>query len=161
MRRVVITGLGVVSCLGNSKEAVTESLRAGQSGIRANETFQEFGLRSQIAGSVDIDIADHIDRKVRRFMGDAAAYAYISMKQAIEDAGLSEKNISNPRTGLIAGSGGASSANTVIGADTLREKGVRRIGAFMVPRTISRLRPAEESDAQTTPYLHFDSARIL
>ena len=137
MRRVVVTGLGVVSCLGNSKEAVTDSLRGGRSGIRFNEKFAEAGLRSQVCGSVNIDITDHIDRKVRRFMGDAAAYAYISMQQAIDDAGLKPDEVSDPRTGLIAGSGGASTANVVQSADTLRERGVRRIGAFMVPRTMS------------------------
>jgi len=136
MRRVVITGLGVVSCLGNSRQAVLESLKAGRSGIRSNEVFKEYGLRSQVSGSVDIDIESHIDRKVRRFMGDAAAYAYIAMQQAIEDAGLAAGDISDPRIGLIAASGGASSANIVASADTLREKGVRRIGAFMVPRTM-------------------------
>jgi len=117
MRRVVITGLGVVSCLGNSKAEVLDSLKAGRSGITANEVFKEFGLRSQISGRVDIDLGEHIDRKVRRFMGDAAAYAYVAMQQAIEDAGLEESDISNPRTGLIAGSGGASSANIVVSAD--------------------------------------------
>ncbi|MEX1266086.1 MAG: beta-ketoacyl synthase N-terminal-like domain-containing protein, partial [Woeseia sp.] len=137
MRRVVISGLGVVSCLGNSQAAVVESLRAGRSGIRFNDMFSEMGLRSQIAGSVDIDVSEHIDRKVLRFMGDAAAYSYIAMQQAIDDAGLEESDISNPRTGLIAASGGASSKNIVASADTLREKGVRRIGAFMVPRTMS------------------------
>ncbi|MDX1403150.1 MAG: beta-ketoacyl-ACP synthase I [Woeseiaceae bacterium] len=137
MRRVVISGLGVVSCLGNSKQEVSESLRQGRSGISYNEGFAEKGLRSQVCGSVDIDIAEHIDRKVRRFMGDAAAYAYIAMQQAIDDAGLDDSDVSNPRTGLIASSGGASSANIVICADTLREKGVRRIGPYMVPRTMS------------------------
>ncbi len=136
MRRVVITGLGVVSCLGNSKADVLESLRAGKSGITANEEFQERGMRSQISGAVDIDIADHIDRKVRRFMGNAAAYSYISMQQAIDDSGLEESDISNPRTGIIAGSGGASSANIVASADILRERGVKRIGPYMVPRTM-------------------------
>ena len=137
MRRAVITGIGVVSCLGNSREAVVDALRAGRSGIRYNETFKEMGLRSQISGQVNIDIAEHIDRKVRRFMGDAAAYAYIAMQQAIDDSGLEEGDISNPRTGLIAASGGASSANIVISADTLRAKGVRKIGPYMVPRTMS------------------------
>jgi len=137
MRRVVISGLGVVSCLGNSQAEVVESLRAGRSGIRFNDMFSEMGLRSQVAGSVDIDVSEHIDRKVLRFMGDAAAYSYIAMQQAIDDAGLEEADISNPRTGLIAASGGASSKNIVASADTLREKGVRRIGAFMVPRTMS------------------------
>jgi len=137
VRRAVITGIGVVSCLGNSREAVVDALRAGRSGIRYNETFKEMGLRSQISGQVNIDIAEHIDRKVRRFMGDAAAYAYIAMQQAIDDSGLEEGDISNPRTGLIAASGGASSANIVISADTLRAKGVRKIGPYMVPRTMS------------------------
>jgi 3-oxoacyl-[acyl-carrier-protein] synthase-1 len=136
VRRVVISGLGVVSCLGNSKDAVLDSLRAGRSGITFNESFKEMGLRSQVSGQVDIDIKEHIDRKVLRFMGDAAAYSYIAMQQAIDDAGLEESDISNPRTGLIAGSGGASSANIVASADTLREKGVRRIGPYMVPRTM-------------------------
>ncbi len=137
MRRVVITGLGVVSCLGNSKADVLESLRAGKSGITANEEFKERGMRSQVSGAVDIDIADHIDRKVRRFMGNAAAYAYISMQQAIEDSGLEESDISNPRTGIIAASGGASSANIVASADILRDRGCKRIGPYMVPRTMS------------------------
>lgn len=137
MRRVVISGLGVVSCLGNSQAEVLESLREGRSGISFNEGFAERGLRSQICGSVDIDTAEFIDRKVRRFMGDAAAYSYIAMQQAIDDAGLEASDISNPRTGLIAASGGASSSNIVLSADTLREKGVRRIGPYMVPRTMS------------------------
>ena len=136
MRRVVVTGLGVVSCLGNSKSEVTDTLRQGRSGIRFNEKFAEMGLRSQVCGSVDIDIADFIDRKVRRFMGNAAAYSYIAMQQAIDDAGLTAEEVSNPMTGLIAGSGGASTENVVISADTLRNKGVRRIGPYMVPRTM-------------------------
>ena len=136
MRRVVVTGLGVVSCLGNSKAEVLDSLRAGRSGISFNNRFDEMGMRSKISGSVDIDLKELIDRKVKRFMGDAAAYSYVAMKQAIDDAGLEESDISNPMTGLIAGSGGASSANIVASADTLRAKGVRRIGAFMVPRTM-------------------------
>lgn len=136
MRRVVISGLGIVSCLGNSKSDVLNSLRAGKSGITFNETFREMGLRSQISGQIDIDTASLIDRKVLRFMGDAAAYSYISMQQAIDDAGLEEADISNARTGLIASSGGASSSNIVASADTLREKGVRRIGPYMVPRTM-------------------------
>ncbi len=135
-RRVVITGLGVVSCLGNSREAVLESLREGRSGIRSNEKFREMGLRSQVSGSVDLDLSEHIDRKVRRFMGDAAAYAYVAMRDAIADAGLEEADVSNERTGLIAASGGASSANIVLSADILREKGVRKIGPYMVPRTM-------------------------
>ena len=136
MRRVVISGIGIVSCLGNSQDEVVESLKLGRSGITHNAKFAEMGLRSQVCGSVTIDLAEHIDRKIRRFMGDAAAYSYIAMQQAIADAGLEEKDVSNPRTGLIAGSGGASSANIVASADVLREKGVRRIGPYMVPRTM-------------------------
>jgi 3-oxoacyl-[acyl-carrier-protein] synthase-1 len=136
VRRVVISGLGVVSCLGNLQAEVLESLRDGRSGISFNEGFAEKGLRSQVSGSVSIDTAEFIDRKVRRFMGDAAAYSFIAMQQAIEDAGLEEADVSNPRSGLIASSGGASSANIVISADTLRAKGVRRIGPYMVPRTM-------------------------
>ena len=137
MRRVVVSGMGVVSCLGNTKESVTESLRAGKSGIRFNESFAEMGLRSQVCGSVDIDLAERIDRKKLRFMGDAASYAYLAMEEAIVDAGLDEADISDPRIGLIASSGGASSANIVWGADTLRERGVRRVGPYLVPRTMS------------------------
>jgi len=137
MRRVVVTGMGVVSCLGNNKEDVTESLRLSRSGISFSQQFQEIGLRSQVCGSVDIDLSEHIDRKDRRFMGDAAAYAYVAMQKAIDDAGLETGQVSNPRTGLIAGSGGASSANIVWGADTLRNKGVRRVGPYLVPRTMS------------------------
>ena len=137
MRRVVITGLGAVSCIGNNKAEILDSLRKGRSGIVANESFKEMGLRSQISGSCNIDIEAHIDRKVRRFMGNAAAYAYIAMQQCIEDAGLEATDISNVRTGLIASSGGASSENIVLSADTLRERGVRKIGPYMVPRTMS------------------------
>ncbi len=136
MRRVVISGIGVVSCLGNSQDEVVESLRAGRSGISFNESYAEMGLRSQVSGSIDIDLTEHIDRKVRRFMGDAAAYAYIAMQQSIDDSGLEESDISNPRTGLIASSGGASSSNIVEGADKLREKGVRKMGPYLVPRTM-------------------------
>ncbi len=137
MRRVVVTGMGIVSCLGNNQEDVTESLRLGKSGISFNEAFAEIGLRSNICGSVDIDLGEHIDRKVRRFMGDAAAYAYVAMQIAIDDASLDKSLVSNTRTGLIAGSGGASSGNIVWGADKLRDKGVRRIGPYLVPRTMS------------------------
>ncbi|MEC9415109.1 MAG: beta-ketoacyl-ACP synthase I [Pseudomonadota bacterium] len=136
MRRVVVSGLGVVSCLGNSKSEVLDSIKAGRSGIVFNESFKESGMRSHVSGSVDIDTDEMIDRKVRRFMGGAAAYAYIAMQQAIEDAGLEEAEVSNSMTGLIASSGGASSENIVASADILREKGVRRIGPYMVPRTM-------------------------
>lgn len=137
MRRVVITGAGIVSCLGNDLPTVAESLKLGRSGIRFQEAYKEFGMRSHIAGVPQIDIAEHIDRKVRRFMGDAAAYAYIAMDRAIEHAGLTRDNISSPRIGLIAGSGGASSSNQVLAADTLRQKGAKRVGAYMVPRTMA------------------------
>ena len=137
MRRVVVTGMGMVSCLGNSKESVTESIRDGISGISFNQSFAEMGLRSHVCGSVDIDLSEHIDRKHLRFMGDAAAYAYIAMQSAIADAGLSAEQVSNNRTGLIAGSGGASSGNIVLGADKLRERGVRRLGPYLVPKTMS------------------------
>ena len=137
MRRVVVTGIGAVSCIGNNQAEIVDSLRNGRSGIVANESYQEMGLRSQISGTVNIDLADHIDRKVRRFMGDAAAFAYISMQQAIDDAGLEENDVSNVRSGLIAASGGASSANIVYSADKLRDRGVRKIGPYMVTRTMS------------------------
>ncbi len=137
MRRVVVTGMGIVSCLGNTRASVLDSLRFGKSGITFNADFKEIGLRSQVCGSVDIDLTEHIDRKVRRFMGDAAAYAYVAMQSAIDDAGLTDDEVSNSSTGLIAGSGGASSANTVLGADKLREKGVRRVGPYVVPKTMS------------------------
>ncbi|MBM37660.1 MAG: beta-ketoacyl-[acyl-carrier-protein] synthase I [Woeseia sp.] len=136
MRRVVITGLGAVSCLGNSKEEIIESLRLGRSGIVANEQFREMGLRSQVSGSVDINIKENIDRKILRFMGDAAAYAYIAMQKAIDDAGLEDSDVSNIRSGIIAASGGASSENIVKSADILRDRGVRKIGPYMVTRTM-------------------------
>ncbi|TLF49523.1 beta-ketoacyl-ACP synthase I [Halomonas urmiana] len=136
MRRVVVTGLGIVSCLGNDAQQVLEALRNGRSGIRFKEEYAERGFRSQVAGSVDIDLDALIDRKLLRFMGDAAAYAYISMAQAIEDAGLMPEQVSHERTGLIAGSGGASSANQVEAADVMREKGLRRVGPYRVTRTM-------------------------
>ena len=136
MRRVVITGIGIVSCLGNSKTEVLDSLQNGRSGISFNDRFEEMGMRSLISGSVDLEIKELIDRKVLRFMGDASAYAYVAMQQAIDDAGLEESDVSNPMTGLMAASGGASSANIVSSADTLREKGVKRIGPYMVTRTM-------------------------
>ena len=105
MRRVVVTGMGLVSCLGHDKETVTKSLREGKSGISFNETFKEMGLRSHVSGSIEIDLGEHIDRKHLRFMGDAASFAYISLQKAIDDAGLDAEQVSNPRTGLIAGSG--------------------------------------------------------
>lgn len=136
MRRVVVTGLGIVSCLGNDQHQVSEALKTGRSGIRFKEDYAELGFRSQVAGVVDIDLDTHVDRKLRRFMGDAAAYAYVSMAQAVEDAGLTPEQVSHERIGLIAGSGGASSANQVEAADVLREKGLRRVGPYRVTRTM-------------------------
>ena len=136
MRRVVVTGYGVVSCLGNKKSEVLNSLLEGRSGISFNEKYKELGFRSQVAGSIHIDMDELIDRKVRRFMADAAAYTYISMQEAIDHAGLSEDQMSNPRTGLIVGTGGASPVSTVLGADTLREKGIRRVGPYMVTKSM-------------------------
>ncbi|NND44008.1 MAG: beta-ketoacyl-ACP synthase I [Xanthomonadales bacterium] len=137
MKRAVITGMGIVSCLGNDKDSVADALKSGTSGIRHNDRFEEMGLRSQVSGSVDIDLPGLIGKKDLRFMGDASAYAYLAMQQAIADAGLGPDTLSSNRTGLIAGSGGASSANIVAGADTLRERGIRRVGPYMVPRTMS------------------------
>ncbi len=137
MKRVVVTGMGIVSCLGNNKQSVLESLRNGKSGIQFQTEYEEMGMRSHVAGSVNIDVNEFIDRKVKRFMGDAAAYSYIALQQAIEDSGLCESDISNVRTGLIAGSGGASSENQVLAADILRSKGIRRVGPYMVPRTMA------------------------
>jgi 3-oxoacyl-[acyl-carrier-protein] synthase-1 len=137
MRRVVITGLGIVSSIGNNRKEVTAALHEGKSGIEYVPEYKELGFRSQIAGTVNIDTEALIDRKLRRFMGDSAAFNYIAMKEAIEDSGLSEDMVSSERTGLIAGSGGASTANVALAIDTLREKGLRRVGPYMVPRTMS------------------------
>jgi 3-oxoacyl-[acyl-carrier-protein] synthase-1 len=134
MRRAVITGLGIVSSIGNNKQEVSDSLRTGRSGITFSQQFADMGLRSQVWGDLKIKLSEHIDRKALRFMGDAAGYAYIAMQQAIEDAGLTEEQYSNERVGIIAGSGGASSENQVISADTLREKSVKRVGPYMVTR---------------------------
>ncbi|MFK0572736.1 beta-ketoacyl-ACP synthase I [Endozoicomonas sp.] len=136
MKRVVVTGIGITSCLGITQDEVADSLKHGRSGIRFNESYREHGFRSQVSGTVDIDFTQFIDRKTLRFMGNAAAYAYIAMKQAIEDAGLTEEQVSNPRTGLIAASGGASSENIVDSADIMREKGVKRVGPYRVTRTM-------------------------
>ncbi|WP_078084641.1 beta-ketoacyl-ACP synthase I [Microbulbifer mangrovi] len=136
MRRVAITGMGITSCIGNNTQEVLASLKEGRSGIRYMEEYAELGLRSQIAGVVDIDIKEHIDRKHLRFMGDSAAYAYISMAEAIAMSGLEESDISNPRTGLVMGSGGTSTAAIIESANILKTKGVRRVGAFRVPQVM-------------------------
>ncbi|QAX81979.1 beta-ketoacyl-ACP synthase I [Candidatus Pseudomonas adelgestsugas] len=136
MRRVVITGLGIVSCLGNDKKTVTASLRTSRPGIRFNPEYAKMGLRSQVSGSIDLPLEKLIDRKIYRFIGHAAAYAYLTMKDAIADSGLSEDKVSNIRTGLIAGSGGASTLNQMEALDILREKGVKRVGPYRVTRTM-------------------------
>ncbi|MDP7145098.1 MAG: beta-ketoacyl-ACP synthase I [Pseudomonadales bacterium] len=137
MKRAVISGLGVVSPLGNDAGQVGESMQMGRSGIKFQESYQQMGLRSQVAGSIDVAVDELIDRKVRRFMGDAAAFAFISLQQAIIDANLTEDQVSNVRTGLVAGSGGASSSNLTEAADVLRDKGLKRIGPYRVTRTMS------------------------
>jgi len=129
--------MGVVSSIGNNKPEVLDSLRAGRSGIRFAETYAEMGFRSQVHGDIRLDIDAAIDRRLRRFMGDAAAFNYVAMREAIEDAGLTEAEISHERTGLIMGSGGSSPSNQVLAADTAREKGPRRVGPYMVPRCMS------------------------
>jgi 3-oxoacyl-[acyl-carrier-protein] synthase-1 len=134
MRRVVITGMGIVSSIGVNQGQVLASLQAGKSGISFSQQFADAGMRSQVWGEVDIDFNEHIDRKMKRFMGDAAAYSYIAMQEAISDAGLTEDEISNIRTGIIAGSGGASSFNQVDSADIARSRGVKRMGPYMVTR---------------------------
>ncbi len=137
MRRVVVTGMGVVSCLGNDLDTVSRALRDSRSGIRYKQAYEDVGMRSRVAGWPDIELEEHIPRKPRRFMGDAAAYAYIAMQQAIEQAGLEHHEVSNERTGLIAGSGGHSSNDSVQAADIARERGVKKVGPYMVPRVMA------------------------
>lgn len=148
MRRAVITGIGIVSSLGTDKQQVTQSLRAGKSGISAKPEYAEVGMRSQIAGSPEIDFKDHIDRKQLRFMGGAAAFAYIAMQEAIDDSGLADSMVSNVRTGIIAGSGGAASSSQVEAADVMREKGIRRVGPYRVTQTMG----STVSACLATPY---------
>ena len=138
MRRAVITGIGIVSAIGNNRGEVTESLREGTSGIRFCETYRDMGFRSHIHGAIRMDPDTAVDRRLRRFMGDGAVYNYVAMEEAIADAGLEPQDISNERTGLVMGSGGPSTRNQVLAADLLRDKGTtRKIGPFMVPRTMS------------------------
>ena len=134
--RVVVTGMGIVSCLGNDADSVSRALRDGRSGIRHVPEYAELGLRSQVAGIPDIDLEAAIDRKQKRFMGDAAAYATVAMRDAMADAGLDAAAISQPRVGVIAGSGGASPQWQIETGDLLRNKGVRKVGPYMVPRTM-------------------------
>jgi 3-oxoacyl-[acyl-carrier-protein] synthase I len=137
MRRVVVTGLGIVSSIGNNKAEVLESLRQGKSGIVFSDVYQEMGFRSHVHGAINIDQDEFIDRKVKRFMGDGAAFNYIAMQQAITDAGLADNDVSNVRTGLVMGSGGPSTSNQVEAADILREKGIKKVGPYMVTRSMS------------------------
>lgn len=137
MRRVVVTGIGIVSCLGNGKTAVLDSLKTGRSGIRHNQIYVDVGMRSHVSGSIDIDVSELIDRKSLRFMGDASAYSYLSMQEAIEDAGLQEEQISNLRSGIVAGSGGGSPKDQLESTDIAKEKGIKRVGPYRVPRTMS------------------------
>ena len=138
MRRVVITGMGLVSSMGNDLETVSDNLRAGRSGIRFNPAYAEIGMRSRVSGAVSLDMDNlNIDRKVKRFMGDAATYAYLAMQSAVKDSGLGTSAVSNPRTGLIAGSGGTSCFNHMEAMDILRVKGISRVGPFRIPRIMS------------------------
>jgi 3-oxoacyl-[acyl-carrier-protein] synthase-1 len=139
MRRVVVTGMGIVSSIGNNTQEVVASLREAKSGITAAETYRDMGFRSQVEGSLKIDLDAMVDRRARRFMGDGAAYCWIAMNQAIADAGLEQNDVSNERTGLIVGSGGPSTKAIVTAADTARDpaKGVKRIGPFAVPKAMS------------------------
>jgi 3-oxoacyl-[acyl-carrier-protein] synthase-1 len=136
MRRVVVTGLGINSSIGTNRQQVLDSLQQGKSGIVFAPEYEELGFRSHVHGAVDLELDRLIDRKLKRFMGDSAAYNYLAMQEAIADAGLDETQISNPRTGLIAGSGGTSTQNITLAVDLLREKGARKVGPFMVPRTM-------------------------
>lgn len=137
LRKAVISGLGIISSIGFGKQEVLESLQQGRSGIVREEEFAAMGMRSQVAGMVNVDFKDHIDRRDLRFMGEAAAYSYIAMKEAISDAGLTESEVSNERTGLFVGSGGGSTKTTVESAEILRTKGVKRIGPYAVTKAMS------------------------
>jgi 3-oxoacyl-[acyl-carrier-protein] synthase-1 len=135
-RRIAITGMGITSCLGNDQDSVAKSLRQLTPGIRFIPEYAELGLRSQVAGVPEIDLEAQINRKLKRFMGDAAAYAYVAMRDAVADAGLTDEQLHHPRTGVIAGSGGGSAQWQIETGDLLRNRGVRKVGAYMVPRTM-------------------------
>ena len=137
MKRVVVTGMGIVSSIGNNCREVAVALEQGRSGISASAEYQELGFRSQVHGSIDVDLTGLIDRKLKRFMGDAAAYNYLAMCEAVADSGLDDGQVSNPRTGLVVGSGSGSPANIVNAADLLRTKGVKRVGPYMVTRSMA------------------------
>ncbi|WP_031432763.1 beta-ketoacyl-ACP synthase I [Methylomarinum vadi] len=148
MKRVVVTGLGIVSSIGNNRNEVVDALKNGRSGIAFAEDYKELGFRSHVRGPINIDLDQFIDRKIKRFMGDGAAFNYVAMQQAIDDSGLEDDDVSNFRTGLVMGSGGPSTSNLVEAADTLRSKGVKRVGPYMVPRTMSSTNTA----CLATPY---------
>lgn len=137
MKRVVVTGMGIVSSLGNNIKEVLASLQALKSGIRFQPAYQEMGLRSQVEGSINLDLKEHIDRKVLRFMGNAAAYCYVAMQEAIAMSGLAKEQVSHPRTGLVIGTGGAAPSAQVESADILRQSGVKRIGPYAVTKTMA------------------------
>lgn len=137
MRRVVVTGLGIVSSIGNNRDEVVQSLRETQAGIEFSQEYADLGFRSHVHGPIRLNLAELIDRKLKRFMGDGAAFNYLAMQQAIADAGLEESDVSHPRSGLVMGSGGPSTQNIVDAADILRSKGVKRIGPYMVTRGMS------------------------
>jgi len=147
MRRVVVTGLGITSCIGNDAASVTESLKTGRSGISYAPEYKELGFRSCVHGKPDIDLDALIDRRWRRFMGDGAAYNYLALQQAIKDSGLEPKDVINERTGLIMGSGGPSTRALVAAADTARSKGPKRVGPFVVPKAMSSTNSAVLSTA--------------
>src|SRR3990172_7513351 len=136
-KRAVITGLGIKSSIGNSKDEVIASLQQARSGIVFCEEYRDLGFRSHVYGPIRLDLVELIDRKLKRFMGDAAGYCYLAMQDAITDASLEEPEISNPRTGLIVGTGGSSTENMLLATDTLRQKGARKVGATLVPRVMS------------------------
>jgi len=129
--------MGIISCIGNDTETVLASLKAGKSGITADETMAEMGFRSQISGKIDLDLSEHIDKRMLRFMGAGAAYTHLAMEQAIKDSGLEESQVSNERTGIVMGSGGPSTAAQIAAADITREKGPKRVGPFAVPKCMS------------------------
>jgi len=137
MRRVVVTGFGIVSSIGTGRQQVLDSLRAGRSGIRSSEEYRTLGLRSHVYGPIDLPLEELIDRKLKRFMSDSAAYNYLALREAIDDAALAEADVSNPRTGLIVGSGGASTENVLWCGDTARQKGPRKVGPYMVTRCMN------------------------
>ncbi len=147
LKKVVITGLGIVSSIGVGVDAVVKSLKEGRSGIKTSQDFVDKQMRSQVAGLVDLDLKEVIDRRVIRFMGEAAAYSYIAMKEAIEMAGLTEDDVSNVRTGLFTGSGGGDTAAIVEAADNLREKGVKKVGPYAVPKAMCSTTSANLSTA--------------